>query len=169
MSMKRRLATITCLSLLSGTAWSPAGLATGCNQGSSSGNQIVGTVLGAALGGLLGSKIGGGTGNKIAIGAGALAGGLLGNHIGQSLSCAEQERHSATAQKALEYDRTGTTASWNNPDTGNTGTITPTRTYQRTDGQYCRDFTQTISVDGQLQEATGKACRQADGTWKIMS
>lgn len=170
MSIRHRLAvTVTCLTLLGGAAWSPSSAAKGCSQGSSGGNQVVGTLLGAALGGLLGSQIGGGTGNKIAIGAGALAGGLLGNHVGQALSCAEQEEHGATAQKALEYDRSGTTASWNNPDTGNAGTITPTRTYKRANGQYCREFTQTISVDGELQEAKGTACRQSDGTWHIMS
>ena len=140
--------------------------------GSGRGNDaatVAGTLIGAAVGGLLGSQIGGGTGNKIAIGAGVLAGGLLGNHIGQSLSCQEQQRHGATAQNALEYERTGTTASWNNPDSGNAGTITPTRTYQRSDGQYCREFTQTISVEGDLEEARGTACRQEDGTWRIIS
>ena len=140
-----------------------------CNQGSTGGTEIVGTLLGAALGGLLGSQIGGGTGNKVAIGAGVLAGGLLGNKIGSSMDCEDRRYHQGTAQDTLEYQRTGTAGSWQNPESGHRGTITPTRTYQRDDGDYCREFLQTITVDGQLEEATGTACRQSDGSWNIVS
>ena len=73
------------------------------------------------------------------------------------------------AQDALEYQRSGTAAAWTNPDNGNEGTVTPVRTYQRNDGSYCRDFTQTITVDGEFEEASGTACRQADGTWRMIS
>lgn len=157
--------------LLLSTHITPAAASEDCTNhgGLGTGQQIVGTLIGAAVGGLLGSQIGGGTGNKIAIGAGVLAGGLLGNRLGHSLDCNEQQKHQATAQDALEYQRTGTTASWENPDSGHAGTVTPTRTYQRTDGRYCREFTQTITVNGEIEEAAGTACRQPDGTWQIVS
>jgi hypothetical protein len=32
----------------------------------------------------------------------------------------------------------------------------------------CREFQQTITVGGQTQEAYGTACRQSDGSWKIV-
>ena len=32
----------------------------------------------------------------------------------------------------------------------------------------CREFQQTIVVNGQEQPGYGKACRQPDGTWKIV-
>ena len=32
----------------------------------------------------------------------------------------------------------------------------------------CREFTQTITVGGQAVQATGTACRQPDGSWRIM-
>jgi surface antigen len=31
---------------------------------------------------------------------------------------------------------------------------------------YCREFQQTITVGGRKEQATGQACRQADGTWQ---
>ena len=40
---------------------------------------------------------------------------------------------------------------------------------KRADGAYCRDFTQTITVDGEFEEAHGTACRQSDGTWRIVN
>ena len=131
-------------------------------------NEVVGTLLGAAVGGLVGSQIGHGTGNKIAIGAGVLAGGLIGNKIGQRLDCKDIEYHNRTAQESLETQRTGSTEKWSNPDSGHSGTVTPTRTYYAADGKPCRDFTQTISVEGEMEEVKATACRQDDGTWQIV-
>lgn len=152
------------LALVTGTAHAQ------CQQQQGvSGGQVIGTLLGAAAGGLLGSQLGGGTGNKIAIGAGVLAGGLLGNNLGGRMDCADQTAYGSTAQKALETQPSGTTTTWRNPDNGNQAQFTPTRTYQRSDGTYCRDFQQVITVEGRSQTATGTACRQADGSWKIVN
>jgi surface antigen len=140
-----------------------------CRQGETSGGEILGTLAGAALGGLVGSQLGSGTGNSVAIGAGVVAGGFLGNRIGKAMSCQDQEQHYATTQNALENQKTGQTSTWTNPDTGHSGEITPTRTYTSTDGVPCRDFTQTIYVDGQYEQIDGTACRQPDGTWKPVS
>ena len=73
-----------------------------------------------------------------------------------------------TAQQSLEYNQTGQTAAWRNPDSGHSGTVTPTRTYRTADGQNCREFEQTIYVDGKQETAKGRACRRADGTWQIV-
>ncbi len=140
-----------------------------CNSQQTGGGEVVGTLLGAAVGGLIGSQIGKGTGNKVAIGAGVLAGGLLGNKLGAQLDCRDQEYHASTAQNSFETQKTGTTSTWVNPDTGHSGSVTPTRTYQSDDGTPCREFTQTIEVNGQKQTGYGTACRQSDGSWKIVS
>ena len=140
-----------------------------CNQGETGGGEVVGTLLGAALGGFLGAQIGDGTGNKVAIGAGVLAGGLLGNKLGASMDCQDQQYHVDTTQNALEYQPAGQSSNWVNPDTGHSGTVTPVKTFQTAEGINCREFTQTLTVDGQVEEVTGTACRQADGTWKIVS
>ncbi len=46
--------------------------------------------------------------------------------------------------------------------------MTPVETYQRDDGQYCREFQQTVTIGGKTEEAYGTACRQPDGSWKIV-
>jgi surface antigen len=139
-----------------------------CRTDGASGEEVMGTLLGAALGGLVGSQIGSGTGRKVAIGAGVLAGGYMGNRIGKRMSCADQEYHYDTTQSSLEYKPTGSTAAWRNPDTRASGAVTPTRTYVSADGSPCRDFTQTVTVDGQREAIQATACRNSDGTWQIV-
>jgi surface antigen len=63
----------------------------------------------------------------------------------------------------------GQSVAWQNPDSGNAGTVMPTRTYQTASGQYCREYQQTISVGGERHQSYGTACRQPDGTWRIIS
>jgi len=162
--MRKNLITFYILSLF---AFSQVSYAE-CNQGGE-GDNILGTLVGAALGGLVGSQIGGGTGNKIAIGAGVLAGGFFGNKISKSMDCADEEKHYSTTQSALESQKVGETSSWANPDTGHKGEVTPTRTYQSAEGAPCREFTQTIYVEGDYEKVEGKACRNSEGSWEVIS
>jgi len=78
---------------------------------------------------VVGSQIGGGTGNKVAIGAGVLAGGFFGNKVGKSMDCQDQQYHYDATQNALETQKVGQSSTWNNPGTGHSGNVTPTRTY----------------------------------------
>jgi surface antigen len=130
--------------------------------------QTLGTLVGAGLGGLAGSQIGSGTGQLAAVGAGVLLGGLLGNSVGKSLDKADIAYAERNAQQSLEYQPSGATSSWVNPDSGNSGSITPTATYQSETGRYCREYQQTVTVGGELQSAYGTACRQPDGSWEIV-
>lgn len=131
--------------------------------------EMIGTVAGAILGGLLGSQVGKGSGRKVATVVGAVAGGYAGNRFGESLDCKDQQYHTQTAHEALEYQPSGRPSTWSNPDSGHSGSIMPTRTWQRETGQYCRDYTQSIIVDGRVEEAIGTACREENGTWQIVS
>ena len=97
-----------------------------------------------------------------------LAGGFIGNNIGRKLDCADQDYHYDTTQSALEYKKTGRSAGWSNPDSGHAGSVTPTKTFFAADGRPCREFTQTIFVDGKEESVTDTACRGEDGTWKIV-
>ncbi len=72
-----------------------------------------------------------------------------------------------TSQKALERNRSGQSSGWSNPDSGHRGTVTPTRTYQTAAGRPCREYQQTVTIDGKTERAYGRACRQPDGSWKI--
>ena len=131
--------------------------------------QGVGSVLGGVGGAVAGAQFGSGKGQLAATAAGALLGALLGSEIGKSLDRADQAAMSQTTNRTLESAPTGQASSWRNPDSGNSGTVTPTRTYQRSGGEYCREYTQTVRVGGKTEEAYGTACRQPDGTWKTSS
>jgi len=72
------------------------------------------------------------------------------------------------AQYALENTPTQTTTTWRNPDSGHHGSITPVETYQSSEGKYCREYVQTVYIGGEKQQAYGTACRQPDGSWKII-
>ena len=141
--------------------------AQGCSDWS--GGALLGTLGGAALGGFLGSQFGSGSGKLALTGAGVLVGGLVGNQVGKALTCQDRQQVQATTQQTLETQKTGTTIAWNNPDSGNAGTVTPVRTYQQADGRYCREFQQSVTVGGRVETGYGTACRQDDGTWQIQS
>jgi surface antigen len=130
--------------------------------------QDIGTVLGGIGGGVIGSTMGRGNGRVATTIAGALLGGFAGSAIGKSLDNADAAYANQAAQKAFETSPPGQPLPWNNPQSGNSGTITPAAPYQMADGTYCREYTQKIVVGGQSQQAYGKACRQPDGSWKIV-
>ncbi len=142
---------------------------TACADSQYGQKQTVGAVLGGVAGGLLGSKVGGGSGKLAAAAAGTVLGVFLGSEIGKSLDKADQGYASRTHQAALETSPTGKETGWRNPDNGHSGSVTPTKTYQSESGQYCREYQQTVTIDGRTESAHGTACRQPDGSWKIVN
>ena len=138
----------------------------GCqNTGS---KELIGTLGGAGLGGLAGAQIGKGDGQLVAVAIGTLGGALLGNSIGKNLDEVDQMMAVKSQQNALEHGPSNKPMRWKNPDTGNQGAITPKPAYQTPTGEFCREFQQEITVGGKTEQAYGKACRQPDGSWKIM-
>lgn len=127
-----------------------------------------GTVIGGASGAVLGAQVGRGTGRLVGVAIGTLAGALIGREIGTSLDRADQMAMERNAQYSLEHTRTNESTGWHNPDTGNSGAITPKRTYRTAEGHYCREYQQTVIIGGREQQAYGTACRQPDGSWKIV-
>ncbi len=162
---KSHIAALAAIGLMAAMA-TPVSAEAGCNPASTEG--ILGGIAGAALGGFLGSKIGSGSGRTVATIGGALAGGLLGNQAVTLLTCQDHRAVYDTTQSTLEQYPSGRTATWNNPDSGHWGTVKPTRTYLNDHGQNCRQFEQTIYIDGNPKTGTGLACRQRDGTWQIV-
>jgi len=139
----------------------------GCSPGMGP-KETGGTLVGAGTGALIGSQIGGGSGQLVAVAIGTLAGALVGQEVGRSLDRADRLAMERNAQYALEYTRTNQATGWRNPDTGNYGSVTPVETYQTSSGQYCREYIQTVVIGGRQQQAYGTACRQPDGSWKIV-
>lgn len=128
----------------------------------------VGTVGGAALGAIAGSNVGKGKGQIAAIAIGTLLGAGIGHEVGASLDRADMNYYSETQQQAMQYGQNNQTLPWNNPESGHSGTFTPTNYYTADNGQYCREFNQTINVGGKTERGYGTACRQADGSWQIV-
>ncbi len=62
----------------------------------------------------------------------------------------------------------GRLMTWNNPQTGNYGTVVPVRDGRSSSGAYCREFQQTVTIGGQTQQGYGTACRQPDGSRRIV-
>ena len=130
--------------------------------------EKAGTVIGAGLGALAGAHVGKGSGKLFAVAVGTMAGAALGSEVGKSLDRADRLAMRRSTQNALEKNRTGAASEWRNPDSGNAGTVTPTRTYRTEAGRYCREYRQTITVGGRTEEGYGRACRQPDGSWRIV-
>lgn len=130
--------------------------------------QTGGTLIGAGAGAALGSQFGKGSGQLVGVAAGTLLGALLGSEVGRSLDKADL----AYANQANARARSapiGQPIQWNNPQSGNSGTVTPVRDGTDTaTGAYCREFQQTVTIGGKTQQAYGTACRQPDGTWKVV-
>ncbi len=128
----------------------------------------VGTLAGAIGGGVIGHNIGGGAGQTVATIGGTLLGAYLGNQIGSSLDAADRAAYNSASQRALETAQPGQSLPWTNPQSGNSGTITPKNQYKNAQGDYCREYNQTIKVGGKTEKGYGTACRQPDGSWKIV-
>lgn len=123
-----------------------------------------GALMGGAVGGVVGNQIGGGHGQDIATAVGIFAGAVAGASLGRSLD----QFDAANTQKAFDSNKTNQTSKWVNPDSGNQYSVTPTKTYQTSSSQYCREYQTTVTVGGERKKGYGTACRQPDGNWEIL-
>ena len=131
--------------------------------------QTVGTILGGVGGAVAGAQFGSGSGQLATTAIGTLLGAYLGSEVGSSLDRADQLAADQATQRAHAAP-IGQPIAWNNPDSGNSGTVTPVRdgTNEQT-GAYCREYQTTVTVGGKTEDAFGTACQQPDGSWKIVS
>lgn len=141
---------------------------TGCGANQDNEKQTAGAVIGAVGGGLLGSLFGKGTGQLVAVGVGTLAGAMIGSDVGKTLDAADRAQLDR-AEKRATTAPIGQAITWNNPQSGNSGTITPVRDGNDSGGRYCREFQQDIVIGGKVEKGYGQACRKPDGSWEIMS
>jgi len=122
-----------------------------------------GMIIGAIAGGILGHQVGGGSGQVLATMIGTVAGAAIGGSIGRTMD--ETDRINAAA--TLENVRTGVSSGWVNPDTGYEYRMTPTKTYDSGTGP-CREYTLDATIGGNTEQIYGTACRQPDGSWKVV-
>src|SRR5262247_1954655 len=101
---------------------------TSCTTVSENPKTAIGGLGGATVGGLIAAAAGGG---GAAIAAGVIGGALLGGLAGNYLDERDKKMAAQNANNALETAPSGKTVAWKNPDTGNSGTVTPVKTYQQ--------------------------------------
>lgn len=83
----------------------------------------------------------------------------------------DSDRHLAesTMQNALETSADNASLEWRNPETGNGGRFTPTRTYQTDGGYFCRHFEEVLTAGGKtMTYEDNHACRADDGRWRFL-
>lgn len=153
------LRTLICTTLL---------LSLGACSWNESRSETLGTVIGGIAGAVVGSKLGKGTGRGITTVLGATLGAMWGQDIAKGLSDTDKIFSERTTQDALEYGKPGEQATWSNPDSGNSGTVSADEMYTNDDGEGCRQFETTVNVEDDTRTVTGTACRNADGEWQVV-
>ena len=68
-------------------------------------------------------------------------------------------------QSTLESAPDGTTRRWSNQESGNSGQITPLRTYVSEDGYFCREYREELMVAGEGGRFYHTACREGAARW----
>lgn len=127
-------------------------------------NQDVGVISGGVAGGLLGSTVGGGTGKILAVAAGTIAGAVIGGSIGRNMDQNDRMRMNS----ALDNNNVGQPAYWQNQKSGATYKVTPVRNVSKNGNKYCREYRTIVDIAGKRQQMYGTACRQPDGSWKVV-
>lgn len=127
--------------------------------------QGIGTILGGIGGAVIGAQFGGGAGQLVATAVGTMAGAFIGNQIGASLDRADAAYLNQATQQALV---SGHSTQWQNAQNGHYGGVSIAKSYQSSHGEYCREYQQVVTINGQQQKAYGTACRQPDGSWQIV-
>lgn len=67
--------------------------------------------------------------------------------------------------QSLESGQLGEAMNWRNAESDHGGNVTPLLDYSNETGKHCRNFQQTVAIDGRTTLAYDSACRQADGSW----
>ena len=89
------------------------------------------------------------------------------SEIGASLDWTGRLYSARTPQASPETRPNGMPSGRRNPETGNAGAITPTRTCGSATGEYCREYREDITVRGRTAQAQGSACHIPDGLWRV--
>jgi surface antigen len=143
----------------------PYGIDRGICDRSLLSRELLGGAIGGAAGGLVGHQVGGSSGRTAATIGGIVAGALVGSAIGRAMDIVDQN----CVGFALEHATDRRRIEWDNAESGYQYSVVPTRTYQTNEGRYCREYQTMATVGGQRQGVYGTACRQPDGSWRIVN
>jgi surface antigen len=97
--------------------------------------------------------------------AATLAGSYFGDHLGSRFDDNARQAAAAAEQQALAAN---VPADWRDPQSDTSGRVRPLRSFVDAAGRTCREYSQTVSIAGQRRGDTGIACRQSDGSWRLV-
>ena len=126
--------------------------------------DLLGAVLGGVAGGVVGASVAKGDNRTVAIVGGTILGAVIGGVIGRSMDRVDQN----CVGQALEHAEDGREVHWRAPN-GYDYEVVPRRTYTGGNGEYCREYTTTAVINGRADRVYGTACRNADGSWRLVS
>jgi surface antigen len=83
------------------------------------------------------------------------------------LSIDEAAAARQAVQEALESRPSDETYRWTYAN-GISGSVTPLRTFRIKTGHFCRDYAETIATGPQPPSTLRTACRDGQGTWRVV-
>lgn len=128
-----------------------------------SGVSIGGSVIGASLCSALASElIDDATWRRLAVSAGTATCAYGGAQLARMLTSGDLDIAGRATKRAAETNETQT---WNNPETGAKGTVTPR--VDPTDASCSIADQKAETADGEVAEDSVRMCKNASGTWIV--
>jgi surface antigen len=121
--------------------------------------DMVLTAIGAAAGGTIGNRTASDENRAVATIVGAIVGGVIGNAIGERIDAKDR----ACTGHALELARVGQKVRWDNPETGVSYTVRPTRDL----ADHCREFEFRAQGRSASAPVKLKGCARPGGEWVL--
>ena len=127
-----------------------------------------GVIIGAFLGGIIGNAAGGRNNQGASTAAGVFAGGAIGAMLSNNLDCEDRTYAYRAYGDGFNAGRPNATYQWRNPRNSQRGEIHVRDYYDDPDGFRCANYTQRIFIGNRPEEASGRACRQPNGSWAMV-
>ncbi|MDD3370602.1 MAG: RT0821/Lpp0805 family surface protein [Alphaproteobacteria bacterium] len=109
-----------------------------------------------------------GTSVRPATNLGIVLGAWADPEIHAAMNDTDRKRNSLAERRAMNAP-SGQILTWKSPASGNSGTIMAVKDSYNNSGYFCREFQQTVTVEGKEKHGGSMACQQGDGSWKIAS
>jgi surface antigen len=135
----------------------------GIDQGTCD-RERIGQILGGIAGAAIGSSVTHGDGRNAAIIGGAIIGVIVGGNIGRSMDRVDQ----GCVGQILEHDPDGNRVAWFDAEGGTEYQVTPEMPFKDRSGRYCRKYLTDAADDGVNRRTYNTACRESNGTWKMI-
>ena len=87
--------------------------------------------------------------------------------FGRLLDEEDRRRQKAAMATALDPQGEGAAVHWENPRTGNRGSLTPVGRAYPEDSKVCRAFLGDLKQDGEQKTIQGTACAVSAGDWVV--